>query len=233
VDAEELRAEIGIGRRPAVGMFGFLLPNKGVVETLEAWPAVLARHPRAALLLMTSLFDAPESAETLQRCRETIARLGIGDSVLHITDFLQEEEAAVLLEACDVTVFPYRHSAEGASGAVRLALGAHRPVLCTRQPIFDDLTGAVQLLDGEDPTAIADGISRALLDPDWRRHAVERQDRWVTATSWTTLAQRLDGMLQGLLADRARERASTDATRAAPRAVAPANEEGADVGRTG
>jgi glycosyltransferase involved in cell wall biosynthesis len=216
VDAKELRRRIGLGDRPSVGMFGFLLPNKGVVEALEAWPLVLARHPRAVLLLATALFDAPESADTLQRCRAAIERLRLQDSVVQITEFLPEEEAAVLLEACDLTLFPYRHSAEGASGAVRLALAVHRPVLCTRQPIFEDLAGTVTFLEGEEPAALAEAVSRALGDPTWLEQAARRQERWVEATQWPTLARRLDGLLCGLVRER---RAAAQGT---PRALASA-----------
>jgi glycosyltransferase involved in cell wall biosynthesis len=88
------------------------------------------------------------------------------------------------LAAADVIVFPYRHTEESASGALRFVLPVGRPVIVTDLPIFDDARGAALLVDATDLTKLKDGVRGVLTDSDLRRDMAERaasaarRDRW-------------------------------------------------------
>lgn len=83
---------------PRVLFVGKLLKNKGVHLLLEAWPLVLAKHPRAHLLL-AGFGDFREGAKAM------IDDLDIADSV-SISGRLEHSEVAEVMPAADTFVMP-------------------------------------------------------------------------------------------------------------------------------
>jgi glycosyltransferase involved in cell wall biosynthesis len=181
-----------------IGMYGFLLPNKGVVETIEAMPTILAQRPNSLLLLVNALYPNPVSNETMDGCAARIAALGLERNVVMITDYLEHEESLSLLEATDLLVFPYQHSNESASGAVKVGLAANRPVLCSPLSIFSDLDGVTDALPGIDSASIARGVLDLLNDPDRAAGLVRRQRQWLEQHDWAQLGDWLGNTLRSL-----------------------------------
>ena len=187
---------------PIAATYGFLLPHKGTDQLLDALPDVRARVPGTRLLMVNALYPTPASTEQLARCRAAIGRLGLEQSVTMITDFLSDGEALALLHCADLVVFPYQTTAESASGAVRFGLSAHRPVACTPMEIFHDVREVVHTLPGGDPGAIARGVAELLTDPARLSSKQQIQNDWLASHAWDVLAQRLRGMIRGLVANR-------------------------------
>lgn len=181
-----------------VGMYGFLLPNKGIVETIAALPAILAERPNTLLLLVNALYPNPVSDQTLERCHELIRELKLERQVVIITDYLEHDESLSLLEAADVLVFPYQHSNESASGAVKVGLAANRPVLCSPLSIFSDLDGVTEALPGIESAAIARGVLDLLNDPGRAAAMLERQRAWLRTHDWKNLGGWLGNILCSL-----------------------------------
>src|SRR5581483_5895948 len=76
VDVAAARRELGLPPdAPVVGKVARLFPLKGHDQLLEAWPAVVARHPAARLLLVG---DGVLQERLQARARE----LGVRDSVV-------------------------------------------------------------------------------------------------------------------------------------------------------
>lgn len=181
-----------------IGMYGFLLPNKGVLETIAAMPEILKERPNTLLLLVNALYPNPVSNDTLARCAALIEELGIQRNVVMITDYLEHDESLGLLEAADVLVFPYQHSNESASGAVKVGLAANRPVLCSPLSIFSDLQGVIDSLPGIDPASIARGTLDALNAPERMAELVTRQRAWLEQHDWHQLTHWLSNLLLSL-----------------------------------
>ena len=82
-------------------------------------------------------------------------------------------------------VFPYQHSAESSSAAVRFGLSANRPVICTPLDIFDDVRPAVEVSEDTSSAALARAIS-AMVDEDASvsHRQVDRQRDWLMKHSW-------------------------------------------------
>ncbi len=67
-DVAHLRSRLGFRGRPIVGTYGFLLPHKGIIELIEAFPLIQAEHPRATLLLVNALHPKAPVKNLLRRC---------------------------------------------------------------------------------------------------------------------------------------------------------------------
>ncbi|HZW20393.1 glycosyltransferase, partial [Noviherbaspirillum sp.] len=133
-----------------------------------------------------------------QACDALIEKLGIANKVTFITDFLPEAECLARLQTADLIVYPYQHTQESASGAVRIGIAAGRPVAVTPLPIFDDVAGAVHVLPGTEPEALASGIKRLLDDPAEIGRQAARTQQWVAAREWPLLSVRLLNIIDGL-----------------------------------
>lgn len=184
---------------PVLASFGFLLPHKGLAELIEAFGRLQAAHPRLRLLLLNASYPSADSTRERKRCEALVAQLPDPARVHLITDFLEPDAVLAWLQRASLIVFPYQHTAESASAAVRMALAADRPVACTPLPIFDDLGAAVHRLPGLDAAALARGLDPLLADPD-ARHAcdVARRD-WLAHHAWPRVSAQLRGILEGCI----------------------------------
>ena len=117
------------------------------------------------------------------------------------TDYLPDHEVLTQLHAADVLVFPYQHTQELASAAVRLGLASLVPVACTPLPIFDDVSNATYRLSDITPDAIADGINTLLSNAGLRSELATKQKAWLAAHAWPTLSRRLMGLIRGEFVD--------------------------------
>lgn len=185
---------------PLLACFGFVMRHKGFEQLLAA----LARMdgPQAPrLLMLTALYPAEDSRLESERLDGLVTALGLSDRVLRVTEFLPEALAVALMAETDLAVYPYQHSEESASGAVRMALAAHCPVAVTPLDIFADVDGAVTRLPGTTAEAIATGLTELLSQPE--RLAAMRASAKAYAEShqWPRLAQQLGQILQGDWAD--------------------------------
>jgi glycosyltransferase involved in cell wall biosynthesis len=182
---------------PVIGTFGFLLPGKGLTELIHSFALILRNYPAAYLLMLNADYPTAESQEQRERCEALVRLLEIEGHLSQINEFLDIEEMLFLLSACDAIVFPYQHSEESASGAVRLGLAAGRPVLTTPLPIFADLSKIVCQLPGTAAADIAEGILSLLDDEERKIEILQRQRDWVRANSWAAQAARISNIIHG------------------------------------
>ncbi len=147
---------------PLIAAFGFCLPNKGLVELVEAIGILKQRGTVVHARMLNAEHPAGVSAQEVQKVREAIDRLGLAAEVDFRTEFLADEVCLPLLAEADLVVNPYQKTSESASGSVRYGLSVGRPVAVTPLPFFDDLGDAVFRLPGITPELMADGIAEAL-----------------------------------------------------------------------
>jgi glycosyltransferase involved in cell wall biosynthesis len=191
---------LDLTRAPLIGSYGFFLPPKGIDELIRALSIIRTRWKGARLRLVNAEFPDVVSSEEIARCRALATELGVFDAIEWQTGFLANEVSQHLLSECDLVVLPYQGTKESASGAVRVALAAGAPVAVTPIPIFDDVRSATSTFDGLDAGSIAAGIEALLANPGDRRAIQERAITWAGQYAWPTLAQRMAGMIAGLVA---------------------------------
>lgn len=182
--------------------FGFFLPNKGLLELIEATHILRRRGLDVCLNLVNAEYLITESSELVATAKEQVRRLDLESVVTFHTDYLDDADSLELLGAADLVVFPYQRTGESASGAVRYGIASGTPVAVTPLSIFDDVDTAVHRLLGFSATEIAEGIAAII-------NAILRQDatiadkalgaqRWRAAHRYPALSERLYGTLLGV-----------------------------------
>lgn len=200
VPRDLVRKQLNLSRYPLiVGMFGFFFEHKGIFEMIQATALLREAVPNVLLLLANAAHPSDGSHHEIARCTQEIIRLGLERNILMVTDFLEEHESLYLLSASDMLILPYRNTAESASGAVRVALSANRPVLCSPNPIFKDLEGVVFTMKGDKPADLAAGVLDVVGDTALYQDTVRRQRKWQETAAWPVMSQRLQGIIRSVL----------------------------------
>lgn len=165
---------------------GFVKPYKGVDLLLEAWPAVVARVPRARLVIAGS-----GDPRLLQELAEQAARLGVAGSVRFISEFLSQTRVASLYQAADALVYPYR--AITTSGALMTGIVFGKPIVASDLPAFRELLEdgrSARLAPAGVPGALAAAITEVLLDPALRDRLADASLELVRGrVSWRSIAR--------------------------------------------
>jgi glycosyltransferase involved in cell wall biosynthesis len=200
----QLKTRLGLEGKRIIASFGFVMPHKGLRELIQAFSQLAAEQPDLHLLLCNAEYPDDNSRRELAACDRLIEALALTDRVTREHRFLADADALQLLSLADLLIYPYQHTQESASGAVRMGITASVPVLATPLPIFKDVAPAVHFLPGTHADAIAQGIREALarLHAQGRDAMIAPAEAWQAQHQWPTLSRRLLGMIKGLLRDR-------------------------------
>jgi phosphatidylinositol alpha-1,6-mannosyltransferase len=201
VTDEAVRERHALGDDPVVCCVSRLVERKGQDMLIQAMPAVLAAVPRARLLVVG---HGPYEAALKRLAASTKG----GDRVV-FAGAVPYAELPSYFRAGDVFAMPCRSRRGGldveALGAVFLQGAAGgRPVIAgdsggAPEAVRHGETGFV--VDPESPPRIAEAIVTLLEDPARARSMGEAGARWVHAEwTWDVMAERLRGMLLGLVA---------------------------------
>lgn len=133
---DRARAELNL-TRPTLLFFGFVRPYKGLLDLLDALPAVLAEID-VDLLVVGEIWG--EAAVYHERTKS----LGVVNRVRFVDRYVSNEEAALYFAAADLAVLPYRDAT--GSAVLQLAFGLGVPVVATRtggmsEAVEDGVTG--------------------------------------------------------------------------------------------
>ena len=189
--------------------YGFFLPNKGLLELIEAAHLLKEEGFKFHLDLVNALYPAEISQKLIEDAGRMVREYNLGGMVRFHTDFLSDEDSLALLSQSEIIVYPYQGTAESASGAVRYGLAAGKVVAVTPLPIFEDVSSAVFTLPGTAPAELAAGLKS--LAADLRAGApgvtsvLDAAARWRSIHAYPVLGRRLAGTLRGLHRNRRRE----------------------------
>lgn len=171
-----------------VGAFGFLQPYKNVAEHVLALHILRRRLPGLRATLLHAVTEDPATAHEAVRCFALRHQLGLADIVDFDTRLLSMEAVGERLRQCDILVFPYRNSAESASGAAHALAGLGIPLLCTASPIFADIQRVCHIAQGEDSCAIASKLLELAGDRSALRATLPAQAAYASAHAWPRVA---------------------------------------------
>jgi glycosyltransferase involved in cell wall biosynthesis len=201
--AAEVRAELGLpAAAPLIVTVSRLVYKKGLTYLLEAFPAVLAEHPCATLVL-AGYGDLRDELE--RRAHE----LGVAAHV-RFPGQLERARAARYISAADVYVVPsvrdQRGNVDGLPNALLEGMGAARPIVAScvagiPEVITDGEHGL--LVPERDPHALAAAISRLLGDRALAaRLGAAARRRITTELTWDQTAARFEAVYRRAVDDR-------------------------------
>ncbi len=187
------KAELGLADRPVVLCVSRLVPRKGQDQLIRAWPRVLRAVPDAVLLLVG---DGPY--------RRTLERLAAGHESIRFTGTVPAASLPGYYAAADVFAMPCRTRWNGVDveglGIVFLEASA------TGLPVVAGASGGAPdavkrgetglVVDGEDPTEIAQAVVELLSDPAKARKMGANGRDWIAGEwAWEQVAARFHALL--------------------------------------
>ena len=162
-DRDAFRARLGLEKNdPAVVFFGLLNVSKGLDLLLDAFELVLARQPRARLLLLGGQVGAsdPTDEATAASLRHRLGRLRE-----HLVEpgWLPTTELSAYLLAGDVALLPYRDGASGRRGSL-LACAEHGLPIVSTQPAAAEVAPFIEAVWPE-RQALAEAVLEVIEAP--------------------------------------------------------------------
>jgi phosphatidylinositol alpha-1,6-mannosyltransferase len=196
-DGALVRRRHGLGDAPVVVCVSRLVARKGQDVLVAGWSQVLARHPRARLLLVGG---GPDEAQL----RRAVAERGLQDSVV-LTGPVPLAELPAHYAAGDVFAMPCRTrrlglDVEGLGMVFLEAAACARPVVAgtsggAPEAVQEGVTGHV--VDPRSATAVATTIADLLADPARAAAMGAAGRRWVEERwSWSTIARTFADLLE-------------------------------------
>lgn len=177
---ERFRARHGLGRRPIVGVFGFIDRSKRIDALLEM--LVSDSGPAVAALLLAGGARRPEHEAAVAAIRADAARAGLA-SRLVITGYLSPADVPVALEAMDLVVVPYGTD-DSVSYSLHVAVAQRRPVLATDVAPLAELAArgaGIALARHDEPHALIKAARGLLEDDGARRRLAEAAGDYAAA----------------------------------------------------
>lgn len=197
---EDARRALGIApERRVLAHFGFLVPDKGVMDVLRAFASLRERRGDNLFYWVSGAVNPRDHASRayLDELRAEARRLGVEEHI-HLTgEFVSHEAATVAMQAADWVVLNYRTGgSQASSGAVSRALASGRPVAVSSASVFDDVRDAVHTLVGPLETALAGLLDDQALGSE----VVARARRHLEAASWSQVAETHAALYRRLVA---------------------------------
>lgn len=193
----DFRQRWGVAEKRLVVGVGRLVPRKGFDQTIRGWPAVVAQHPSAHLMIVG---DGPQRAELLQLI-ETVRM----QNHVTLTGPLSDADLIASYRSADLFIMPNRTMPDGDTegfGLVFLEANA-----CGRTVVGGRAGGAVEavrdgetglLVDGYSEQEIAAAINKLLADDELRKRLESGGFAHALANSWTTRATEFQSLCQKL-----------------------------------
>lgn len=141
--------------------FGFCLPHKNfeVVLYLVSLLNSIGVACRAKMLI--SVKKERSSYDYLLRLKAIISALSLEDKIQLDTRFNSLDTVMAELADSDVAVFPYAEVPESASGAIRVAIRAQIPIICSTASMFDEFEGVIPRIDPQSVYTLASKVLEA------------------------------------------------------------------------
>lgn len=189
-----------------IGSYGFFLPNKGLIELIEAIKILRDQGFNCRLLMTNARYPTAASTEIIEIADRRVKELDLGSHVSICTDFLEDYQSLSILSSTDLIVFPYQNSGESSSAAVRFGIASGQPVAVTPLEVFDDVQTLVNQLPGIAPREIACGIlsiAKAIENNSTEiQETRERTQKWRDEFNYGRVGPRMLRLIEAVCANK-------------------------------
>ncbi|HUQ16463.1 MAG TPA: glycosyltransferase family 4 protein [Candidatus Saccharimonadales bacterium] len=204
-----LKRQLGIAGRTVISTFGLVDPRKGLEYMIEAMPEIVERFPSCIYLIVGQthpelLRSAGEAYRNELVARVT--RLGLGDHVGFVNQYLTQREIVDHLLASDVYVTPYLDPNQITSGTLAYALGAGKAIVSTRylhaiEALADDRG---LLVDFRSAAQLATGVLVLLSDPARKEEMERRAYAYGAEAAWPAVGRHTLELMRDVVAQHPR-----------------------------
>ncbi|HEX6394482.1 MAG TPA: glycosyltransferase [Acidimicrobiales bacterium] len=177
---------------PYIVFNGAVEPRKNMEKLVEAYAATPEPVREGWQLVLVCRLKPSERNHFEVRA----AQLGIADRLV-LTGFVPDTTLKVLYQAADLAVYPSLYEGYGLPVAEALACGA--PVIASETSSLPELVAPGATFDPTDATAIAQAITRALVDRARRDELLAWAER--PTPTWSDVADKCAKVYEGLLRD--------------------------------
>lgn len=189
IDAEIRKRELNINNKIVLSSYGFFLPHKGIKEVILAIPKVLEVYPDLLYMPICAAHESVLSKNYIYECINLVEKLKLQNHVMFITEYLTNDESIFYLQASDLICLPYKDTKESASGAIRFCIAAQRPIITTKQHIFEEFSNYTYQITKSDP----DLIAKAVIDiiENKKDYYIKKDKEFINKNSWHLVSIRL------------------------------------------
>lgn len=134
VSSGTFRRQLGLEGRRILLTFGLLSPGKGIEGMINAMPAILERYPDAVFIILgeTHPHIKIEHGDSYrQSLFQQVRRLGLKESVLFHSRFVDLETLTKYITSADIYVSPYINREQIVSGTLAYAMGLGSAIVAT------------------------------------------------------------------------------------------------------
>ncbi|MEK4358220.1 glycosyltransferase family 4 protein [Paenibacillus sp. FSL M7-1455] len=191
-DAERrltFREQLGWADRKVLMTFGLLGRGKGIELILKVLPEVVKKVPHVLYAIVGQTHPEVkkwEGEKYREELKAMIEENGIGENVVMIDRYMEENDLVRHITACDVYVTPYPGLEQITSGTLAYAVGLGRPVLSTPYCYAQDLLAEEPglLIPAEDEALWRERIVSLLTNEVMLQDVVRKMKRLGQTMHW-------------------------------------------------
>lgn len=129
----QAQQQLGLEGKNVLLFFGYIRRYKGLMNIIEALPLIRKQVSTSHLLVVGEFYDSSHPY------LEAIKRLGLGNNITIINEYVANEAVHLYFTAANLAVLPYNEATQ--SGILSIAYGFAKPVVVT------DVGGLAELVD--------------------------------------------------------------------------------------
>lgn len=181
----------------AIIQFGFGFNYKGVDLAIDAIHHLKQTMPKFNDIFYCYLCsESPHTANIQQNyydyLKNKVDEAGLQENVTIVRGFLSDQHISNFLRTAKLAIFPYKNDETnvvyGASGAVRVAMANHIPVIASDCHLFDDLAGVVPRISNH--LDLAKEIDKVFSNWKYKDALLAKNCEFVEKNKWASIADR-------------------------------------------
>jgi len=199
------KAKLGLSGRLLISTFGLVDPRKGLEYMIEAFQAIIARHPTVIYLIAGQTHPElvrHEGERYRDQLAKQIQRHELQGHVRFVNEYMDIQDIIELLHATDVYVTPYLDPQQVTSGTLVYAMGAGKAIVSTGYLHANEaLAGGRGILVGfRDSGQLAQAVNSILDRPALKRSLERRAYAYAKDMAWPKAGVRWLTLMREVLA---------------------------------